>query len=103
MTFGRSRTGTGTDNSIPEGWERERKGNGKNHSQNSGRGRERKKSIPTFRERESEAIIPGNTREWKKTPQELRMLSRSLSDCKPLILNVTIQVSQFVSNCQLCH
>ena len=30
-----------------------------------------KKSIPTFREQESEAIIPGNTREreleWKKT------------------------------------
>ena len=34
----------------------------------------------------------------EKTSQELRMLSRSLSDCKSLILNVMIQVSQFVSN-----
>ena len=39
----------------------------------------------------------------KKTSQELRMLSRSLSDCKSLLLNVMIQVSQFVSNIQLCH
>ena len=31
------------------------------------------------------------------------MLSRSLSDCKSLLLNVMIQVSQFVSNSQLCH
>ena len=38
-----------------------------------------------------------------KTSQELRMLSRSLSDCKSLLLNVMIQVSQFVSNSQLCH
>ena len=28
-----------------------------------------------------------------KTSQELRMLSRSLSDCKSLLLNVMIQVS----------
>ena len=35
--------------------------------------------------------------------QELRMLSRSLSGCKSLLLNVMIQVSQFVSNSQLCH
>ena len=35
--------------------------------------------------------------------QELRRLSRSLSDCKSLTLNVMIQVSQFVSNPQLCH
>ena len=33
-----------------------------------------------------------------KTSQEMRMLSRSLSDCKSLLLNVMIQVSQFVSN-----
>ena len=39
----------------------------------------------------------------KKTSQELRMLSRSLSDCKSLLLNVMIQVSQFVSNSSLCH
>ena len=38
-----------------------------------------------------------------KTSQELRMLSRSLSDCKSLLLNVMIQVLQFVSNSQLCH
>ena len=33
-----------------------------------------------------------------ETSQNLRMLSRSLSDCKSLLLNVVIQVSQFVSN-----
>ena len=38
-----------------------------------------------------------------KTSQELQMLSRSLTDCKSLFLNVMIQVSQFVSNSQLCH
>ena len=38
-----------------------------------------------------------------KTSQELQMLSRSLSDGKSLLLNVMIQVSQFVSNSQLCH
>ena len=38
-----------------------------------------------------------------KTSQELRMLSRSLSDCHLLTLNVMIKVSQFVSNSQLCH
>ena len=40
---------------------------------------------------------------WAKTSEELRMLSRSLSVCKSLLLNVMIQVSQFVSNSQLCH
>ena len=40
---------------------------------------------------------------FSKTSQELRMLSRSVSDCKSLLLNVMIQVSQFVSNSQLCH
>ena len=35
--------------------------------------------------------------------QELRMLSRSLSDCQSLALNVMIQVSQFIRNRQLCH
>ena len=38
-----------------------------------------------------------------KTSQELRMLSRSLSDCQSLTLNVMIQVSQFVSDSQMCH
>ena len=38
-----------------------------------------------------------------KTSQELRMLSRSLSDCKSLLLNIMIQVSQFIRNGQLCH
>ena len=32
-----------------------------------------------------------------KTSQELRMLSRSLSDCKSLLLTVMIQVSQCLS------
>ena len=31
------------------------------------------------------------------------MLSRSLTDCKSLLLNVMIEVSQFVSNSQLCQ
>ena len=39
----------------------------------------------------------------KKTSQELRMLSRSLADCKSLTLNFIVQVSQFVSYSQLCH
>ena len=39
----------------------------------------------------------------KKTSQELRMLSRSLADCKSLTFYVMIQVCQFVSNSQLCH
>ena len=38
-----------------------------------------------------------------QTSQELQMLSRSLSDCKSLTLNVMIQVLHFVSNSQLCH
>ena len=42
-------------------------------------------------------------KDMTKTSQELRKLSSSLSDCKSLPLNVTIQVSQFVSNSQLCH
>ena len=37
------------------------------------------------------------------TLHELRMLSRSLSDCKSLTPNVMIQVSQFVSSSELCH
>ena len=40
---------------------------------------------------------------FSKTSQELRMLSRSVSDYKSLLLNVMIQVSQSVSNSQLCH
>ena len=39
----------------------------------------------------------------EETSQELRMLSRSLSDCKSLAHNVMIEVSQFVSNSQLCQ
>ena len=42
---------------------REWEGNEKIYSQSSGTGREGKKSIPTIQERESEAIIPKNTRE----------------------------------------
>ena len=43
------------------------------------------------------------SRNKHKTSQELRMLSRSLSDCKSLLLNVIIQVSQFVRNSHYCH
>ena len=38
-----------------------------------------------------------------KTSQELRKLSRSLSDCKSILLNVMIQVSQFIRNGQFGH
>ena len=38
-----------------------------------------------------------------KTSQELRTLSRSLSDYKSLLLNAMIQVLQFVSYSQPCH
>ena len=41
--------------------------------------------------------------EHVETSQELRMLSRSLSDCWSLTLNAMIQVLLFVSNSQLCH
>ena len=39
----------------------------------------------------------------KKTSEELRMLSRSLSDCKSLTLNAMIQVPQFVRKNQIIH
>ena len=39
----------------------------------------------------------------KKTSQELRMLSRSLSDCNLLTVKVMIQVLQFVCYSKLCH
>ena len=51
----------------------------------------------------------GRMRVWKiylhqmSSERELRMLSRSLFDCKALTLNVRIQVSQFASNSQLFH
>ena len=64
MTFGRSGTGTGMDNSIPE--IREREGNGKNAFLKFGNGKGMKKSIPTIRERESEAFILGNIRERER-------------------------------------
>ena len=48
-------------------------------------------------------ILDQQTPLYIKTSQELRMLSRSLSDCKSLLLNVMIQVSQFIRNGQLCH
>ena len=42
--------------------------------------------------------VISDTLPLRKTSQELRMLSRSLSYCKSLTLKVMIQVSQFVSN-----
>ena len=47
--------------------------------------------------------LAGKLNLLKETSQELRMLSRSLSDCKSLHLNVMIQVSRFASNRQLCR
>ena len=52
----------GMDNSIPE--VRERDGNEKKTFPKFGNGM--KKSIPTIQERESEAIIPKNTRERER-------------------------------------
>ena len=66
MTFGR--TGTGINNSIPE--VRELEGNGKKTFPKLGNGKGMKKSISTFRERESGAIIPGNTQEREREWQE---------------------------------
>ena len=40
-------------------------------------------------------------RDWM-TEKELRMLSRSLSECQTSIFNVVVTVSQFVRNSQLC-
>ena len=54
MTFGSS--GTGIDSSISEDWEPE--------------GKKPMKSIPTIRERESEAICPRNTQEREQEYQE---------------------------------
>ena len=48
-------------------------------------------------------IVENMDMRQSKTSQELRMLSRALSDCKSLLLNVMIQVSQFIRNGQLCH
>ena len=57
---------------------------------------------PNPRERGWWALFQNMT-PYIKTSHELRMLSRSLSDCKSLLLNVMIQVSQFIRNGQLCH
>ena len=38
-----------------------------------------------------------------KKSQELRMLSRSLSDCQSQTLNVMVRVTQFIRNSKLCH
>ena len=59
-------------------------------------------SSPIF-SRNGKPIVISHQFVSKKTSQELRMLSRSLTDCKSLFLNIMIQVSQFVSNSQLCH
>ena len=54
-------------------------GNKKIYSQTSGTGREWKKCISAFHEQESEAIIPGNTRdrEWKKQ-NKIRQYEKSI-------------------------
>ena len=74
MTYGRSGTGTGMDNSIPklsEGreWKKTipkiwgQEGNRKNPLPYFGNGKGMTKSIPKVREKESEASILGNDRE----------------------------------------
>ena len=83
MTFERTGTGTGVDNSIPK--IREQEGKGKKHSQNSGTRKGMKiafpkfrhvkgtkKLIPIIREGESEAFCLGNgwEREFPLTPDQ---------------------------------
>ena len=52
MTFGRSGTGTGMDNSIPEVWEQE--GNGKNPFPKFGNRKGMTKNISKIRQREGD-------------------------------------------------
>ena len=74
MTFGHLGTGTGMAQPIPKLWERERvrkisfptfgNGNGKIPFPIFGNGNGN--SIPAFREREWDIVIPGNDREWER-------------------------------------
>ena len=74
MTFGHLGTGTGMAQPIPKLWEREREwkisfptfgnGNGKIPFPIFGNGNGN--SIPAFREREWDVVIPGNDREWER-------------------------------------
>ena len=74
MTFGDLGTGTGMAQPIPKLWEREREwkisfptfgnGNGKIPFPIFGNGNGN--SIPAFREREWDIVIPGNDREWER-------------------------------------
>ena len=74
MTFGRSGTGTGMNNSIPK--IRERDGNGKNTFPKFGNGKGMKKSIPKIREREGNEKNPfpkfGNGKGMKKSIPKVR-------------------------------
>ena len=73
MTFGHLGTGTGMAQPIPKLWEREREwkisfptfgnGNGKIPFPIFGNGNGN--SIPAFREREWDIVIPGHDREWE--------------------------------------
>ena len=57
----------------------------------------------SFHKRNQQHRIKQHRNQQHKISQELRMLSRSLPDCKSVTLNVMIQVWQFVSNNQLCY
>ena len=78
MTFGRSGTGTGMDNSIPK--VREREGNEKNLFPKFGNGKGMKKIYSRNSGRESEASILGNgrEREFPLTPASVRQSPRQV-------------------------
>ena len=82
MTFGRSGTGMGMENSFPK--IREREGYEKKPFPKFVNGKGMKKSIPKIREWELEALIPRNNweREWKENIQRLKIISQSTSHQK---------------------
>ena len=85
MTFGSSGTGKGKEREIPIPRIREREGNGKRAFPKFGNPKGLKKSIPTFQEQESEAIIPGNALCGFLCPLKVKKLR-----CSPAkILNYT--------------
>ena len=94
---------TGMDNSNPE--VQEGKGKRKKTFPKFGNGKGMKKSIPIIRERESEAFILGNRREWEfpLTP-EARWTWRPISVCKGIFgpFDGDIVKRSASLNCTLC-
>ena len=64
--------------------------------------KETEKNDPLFMQKSFVGKFRTNLR-GNKTSQEMQMLSKSLSNCQSLTLNVMISVSHFVRNNQLCH